>query len=462
MADDSAVPALRHNRNWIWLWRGQSISVIGDWIFTVTVILWIADRLARAADGATASWAPAAVSGALIAVAAPALVVGPFAGVWVDRWDRRRTMLTADAARCLLIAALLVLPVLQHRIPVGAQLTILYAVLVAASCFAQFFDPARLAIVGTVVAPADQPKASGREQAMMALAQVIGPPVGAVLILSGVQWALIINAASFAASFLCVRAIRLPAGSAGPSQAGAEQGATFGADLRVGIGYFVRSRLLLGLAAGIVITMLGAGAVNAVSVFFVLHNLHVSASWVGAVSAVIGVGAIGGALAGGAIAGRVGLGRLLWLGLAFGGIALVGLALCTATPPALVACLLLGVAVGAINAAGGPIMLRAVPLQVIGRVSALFSPLQQASAIVSMAVAGALASTLLAGLHARIAGLLLGPYNTIIAVSGLLFIAGAIAVIKPMRDLAPAAEDASGLAPSVLAVGGGDGQGGQG
>ncbi len=456
MADDSALPALRHNRNWIWLWRGQSVSVIGDWIFTVTVILWIADRLARGPDGATASWAPAAVSGALIAVAVPALVVGPLAGVWVDRWDRRKTMLTADAARCLLIAGLLVLPALQHRIPVQVQLAVIYAVLAAASCFAEFFDPARMAILGAVVAPADQPKASGREQAMMALAQVIGPPVGAVLILSGVQWALIINAASFAASFFCVRAIRLTDSPAPQGQPSGRHGATFGADLRAGIGYFARSRVLLGLAACVVITMLGAGALNAVSVFFLLHNLHVPASWVGAVSAVTGAGAIGGALTGGAIGGRVGLGRLLWVSLAGGGIALVGLALCTAIPPALAACLLLGVAMGAVNAAAGPIMLRAVPLAVIGRVSALFSPLQQASSIVSMAVAGVLASTLLAGLHARVGGLDFGPYNTIIAVGGLLFVAAAIAVIKPMRDL-PGVPEASGLAPSVLAVGGGDG-----
>jgi MFS family permease len=57
-------------------------------------MLWIGTIIARGRP-----WAPAAVSGTLIAAAIPALVVGPFAGVFVDRWDRRRTMMTADAAR---------------------------------------------------------------------------------------------------------------------------------------------------------------------------------------------------------------------------------------------------------------------------------------------------------------------------------------------------------------------------
>lgn len=448
MNEESAVPSLRQNRNWHWLWRGQSVSVTGDMIFTVTVILWIATRLAKSASGGTASWAPAAVSGALIAVAVPALVLGPFAGVWVDRWDLRKTMLAADAARCILIAGLLVLPSLQHQIPTQAQLTILYVVLVAANCFAAFFNPARMAVLGAVVAPADQPQASGREQAMAALAQVIGPPAAAGLILAGVQWALLINAASFAVSFLCVRAIRLEPRSA-PSE---QRRDDFVAELRFGLGYFARSKVLLGLAAGVVITMLGVGAVNAVSVFFLLHNLHVSATWIGPVSATVGAGAIGGALAGGALASRVGLGRMLWLSLAAGGVALIGLSRCTEIPLALSACLLLGVTVGTVSAVAGPIMLRTTPLELIGRVSALFSPLQQASAVVSVAVAGALASTVLAGFHARVAGLTFGPYDTIIAVSGLLFIAASLAVIRPMRDLGAPADSEVGEEAAAAVV----------
>lgn len=426
---DAVATALRRNKNWRWLWLGQSASVTGDMVFTVTVTLWIATRLARTSSGAIAPWAPAAVSGALIAVAVPALLVGPFAGVWVDRWDRRATMLMADAVRCVLIAGLLVLPLAGHRIPASAQLAVLYAVLVAAGCGAQFFNPARLAVIGSIVTETQQPIACSQLQAMASLAQVIGPPIAAGLIISGVQWALIIDAASFAVSFWCVRAIRMPSRTADSRP----PRASFSSEFRAGLGYFAHSPVMRGLAAGVMITMLGAGALNAIVVFFIPHNLHVSAAWLGTTSGTIGAGAVAGALAVGVLAGRAGLGRLLWLSLIAGGVALIGLSRCTTLIPALGACLLLGVAVGMINAVAGPLMLRITPMELIGRVSAIFSPLLQCSLLVSMALTGALASTVLARFHTVIAGVTFGPYDTIIGISGLMFLTAGLALISPMR-----------------------------
>ncbi len=205
-SESPGPPALRHNRNWRLLWLGQSVSATGDMVFYVTVLLWIATVIAKGLP-----WAPAAASGALIATAAPVLVVGPLAGVFVDRWDRRRTMLVADAARFVLVSSLLVLPMLRHQLPVGAQLAILYAVLAACSCFAEFFNPSRLAVVGAIVPPEQQPQASSLLSAASSLAQVIGPPIAAPLLFTlGVQWALIFNAASFLFSFICIRAISVP------------------------------------------------------------------------------------------------------------------------------------------------------------------------------------------------------------------------------------------------------------
>ncbi len=221
---------LRYNRNWRLLWSGQSVSLVGDMVFYVTVLLWIATIIAK---GRT--WAPAAASGALIATGVPVLIVGPLAGVWVDRWDRRRTMLTADAARALLIISLLVVPLLRHRLPIGAQLGIVYAVLALASCFAEFFDPSRLAILGAIVPPQDQTKASGQLTAAFSLAQVIGPPIAApLLFVFGVEWALLLNAASFAVSFICVRAIRVSAQAVDAPQ----PRVSFARELRAGLSFF--------------------------------------------------------------------------------------------------------------------------------------------------------------------------------------------------------------------------------
>lgn len=288
----SSRSSLWRNSNWRLLWPGQSVSATGDMVFTMTVMLWIATIIAK---GQT--WAPAAASGALIATAAPVLVVGPLAGVFVDRWDRRRTMLTADAARFALIASLLVLPLLRHAIPAGAQLAILYAVLAVCSCFAEFFNPPGSPCSGRLSPPDNRPRRAASSP---------------LLITFGVQWALILNAASFAVSFGCVRAIRVPDAPACETQ----DRASFFVEFTAGLRYFARSKILVTVGVGIVIAMLGLGAVNSLAVFFIPSDLHVAASWLGALTGSVGAGAIAGALMAAAIGRRLAPGQLFWMSLA--------------------------------------------------------------------------------------------------------------------------------------------------
>ena len=416
--------ALRHNRNWRLLWLGQSVSATGDMVFYVTVLLWIATIIAKGLP-----WAPAAASGALIATAAPVLVVGPLAGVFVDRWDRRRTMLVADAARFVLVSSLLVLPMLRHQLPVGAQLAILYAVLAACSCFAEFFNPSRLAVVGAIVPPEQQPQASSLLSAASSLAQVIGPPIAAPLLFTlGVQWALIFNAASFLFSFICIRAISVPLTPA--SDAPPREG--FVAEFRTGLKFFAGNRVLLALGVGLVLSMLGLGAVNSLAAFFIPHNLHVQASWLGTIAGAVGAGFVGGALMVGRVARRVHPTRLFWLSLLGCGITLIGLSRTTSLIPAIVFAALLGVAAGVLNAAFSPIILEVTPSRLLGRVSAVLSPLQQLASIVSMVLAGLLASTVLRGFSAKFIGLSFGPYDTVFAAGGVLLLLAGLATIAPL------------------------------
>ncbi|HEX3641028.1 MAG TPA: MFS transporter, partial [Ktedonobacteraceae bacterium] len=90
------------NRNFALLWSGQIISIAGDFVFETTLILWIVTLVAQGQP-----WIPFAVSGILLTTSLPALIIGPIAGVFVDRWDKRRTMLWTDALRAILILLLL-------------------------------------------------------------------------------------------------------------------------------------------------------------------------------------------------------------------------------------------------------------------------------------------------------------------------------------------------------------------
>ena len=115
------------NRDFAKLWYGQAVSSAGDFVFTTTLTLWIAVKL-----GAGQSWAPAAIGGLLIAATAAIVVVGPVAGVLVDRWDRRRTMLRTEAVRAILAGFLALISLVpQHDLPIGAWLVLVYVVVFA-------------------------------------------------------------------------------------------------------------------------------------------------------------------------------------------------------------------------------------------------------------------------------------------------------------------------------------------
>src|SRR5262249_27750092 len=142
------------NQNFARLWSGQVVTDLGSVVFTTALVVWIAAELARGQ-----SWAPLAVSGLLLAQSLPMLLVRPLAGVFVDRWDARRTMLWMDALRAVLVAALLV-PLVLPAGPIS-QLLAVYAVVLLVSACGQFFNPALMALINDLVPEGDLPRASG-------------------------------------------------------------------------------------------------------------------------------------------------------------------------------------------------------------------------------------------------------------------------------------------------------------
>ena len=447
MTDVAPAPGLRRNRNWQFLWWGQAVSLVGDYVFDTTVVLWVAAVIAK-----DQPWGPAAVGGVLIAASVPMLAVGSFAGVYVDRWNRRRTMLATDLIRAAIIAAMLVVPALGDRLSVTAQLVLVYAGVFAVSCTSQFFNPARFATIGAVVHPEDQPRAGGLSQATAAMAAIIGPPLAAPLLFSvGVQWALAVNAASFLISYAAVYAIRIGAGPEAAHADGEPKRRSFGREYSEGLKFFARNKVLQTIGISVVIVMLGVGALNALDVFFVTENLHADASLLGTLAASFGVGSVVGALLAGAIGGKVGIGRLYWIGLLFMGLALIGYSRTTTLAPAFVLLFLAGVPVAIVNSVVGPILLRVTPAHMLGRIISLLTPLTQLAAILSMAAAGFLASTTLRDLHLEVAGVTFGRIDTIFLVGGVLTVAGALWAAMRLREVDRPAPEPSPEAESTPA-----------
>jgi MFS family permease len=419
------LPGLRHNRDWHKLWLAQAASLTGDSVFDVTIFLWVATVLAKGR-----LWAPAAASGVLIAEAVPVLVVGPLAGVWIDRWDRRRIMMAADACRVLLMASLLTVPALGHRLSLAGELAAVYGVVAAESCFAQYFNPSRLAILGLIVNPADRAQTSGLLQATSGTASIIGPPLAAPLLFAlGVQWALVIDAVSFAISLAAIRSMRPPIADHQPTLARPGFWHEFG----MGVRFFRNSRVLLALCAGVVTATLGTGALNTLQVFFLRDNLHAPASWLGTLYAAAGAGAVVGALLAGWIARRIGAARVLWVCMVLGGLLLLAYSRITWFPVAVATVGCVGAMFGAINAAAPPLLLAKIPHHLMGWVMSVFNPLQQTANIVSMAAAGFLAGTFLRNMHMEVAGVTFGPIDAIFGVSALLIITAGLGMMSQLH-----------------------------
>ncbi|HYK29629.1 MAG TPA: MFS transporter [Streptosporangiaceae bacterium] len=424
-ATDSPTSGLRHNKNWQLLWLGQSISITGNYIFDTTVVLWIATIIARGKP-----WGPAAVGGVLIAAAVPALIVGPVAGVFVDRWNRRRIMMTSDVCSAALIASLLVLPAFGSHLSAAIKLGMIYAVVALAASFTQFFAPSRAAIIQSVVAADDRVRAMGLLQSMASFAAIVGPPLAApLLFVFGVQWALVIDAASFLVSFAAIWTMRLP--SAEHLAPSARPG--FRREFAAGLRFFRSSPVLVALAIGVVVATFGAGAINVLMVYFLKVNLHSAPRWLGTLDAAEGAGAIVGALLAGWIAAKVGSGRAFWGGLVVCGVVLIVLSRATSLPVALAIMACIGLALGPVNVLVGALLLGATPQEMLGRVTSVISPMQQLASVLSMAGVGFLASTALRGFNTRVGGMSFGPYDVIFAGCGLVFVAAGLAVIRPLR-----------------------------
>src|SRR3954451_7940251 len=120
--------AILRQRNFALLWLGGLISFMGDWVLFIALPVYVYDLTGSAL----------ATGGMFIAQTAPRLLFGSIAGVVVDRWDRKRTMIVANL---LSAAALLLLPVRSI-----ADLWLVYLAAFLQASITLFFQPAESAL----------------------------------------------------------------------------------------------------------------------------------------------------------------------------------------------------------------------------------------------------------------------------------------------------------------------------
>ena len=168
------------------------VSMTGDYVLSV--------GLAYSVYALTGSTLASAA--ALLAAFVPQVLVGSVAGVFVDRWDRKRTMVVTN-----LLLAVGLLPLLF--VTGSHQIWLVYVILAVQSAIEVFFSPAEQAFLPRVVADADLVAANGLNSQVRNVARLVGSGLGGVIAATGgIRAVAVADAITFLVAALLVARIR--------------------------------------------------------------------------------------------------------------------------------------------------------------------------------------------------------------------------------------------------------------
>ncbi|ADP83008.1 major facilitator superfamily MFS_1 [Pseudofrankia inefficax] len=358
---------LLRDRRFRLLWSGQLLSNIGDWFLVVAVPVYVFQL-----TGSTLG-----TGLALVTQMVPALIWPPLAGVLVDRMDRLTVMIAADVAR----AWIMLLLVLAE----ADRLWLVYVVLLAQASLAQFFLPARQAVIPAVVG---RGKELGHANAWFSLSggimRIAGAPLGGlVYATAGFHAAVLADSASYAISASTLVGVRALSRSPGTACAATRpaphpQAAVY---LREAVAFLRGHRVLWGLLLVSAVFEGVDGALNVLLVPYAVHTLNSGSGGVGLLFAALG----GGFLLSAPVGRWVAEARLLR----------VGVAACLAVIDGCFAVLfhthafaVALVAIGIVGVPGGAFVLvvqvelqRGTPSALLGRIGSAFAAAQMTAAL---------------------------------------------------------------------------------
>jgi MFS family permease len=303
--------ALAH-RNYRLFFAGQSLSLVGTWMTRIATS-WLVYRLTGSA------WLLGVVN---FAGQIPTLLLTPFAGVLVDRWDRHRMLVVTQVLSMVQSAALAVLTL-------GGVITVTQVILlqIFQGLINAFDTPARQAFVVQMVEDqADLPNAIALNSSMVNASRIIGPSIaGALIAIVGEGWCFTIDAISYIAVIVSLVAMHVvrTARPARPSKMLAELGS--------GFRYVAGSP---GLATPLILMALVSGFGIPYSVLMppmATSVLHGGPNTYGLLMTASGVGALVGALYLASRSSVLGLGRVISIASFVFGVGLLGFALSRAT-----------------------------------------------------------------------------------------------------------------------------------
>ncbi len=259
------------------LWVGQLVSVIGDKLHQIAMGVMVYVITGSALQ-----------MGLMLAMTAlPALLFGLAAGAYVDRWDKRRTMIASDLARAVLVLG----------VPVAVRTSVYLAYLLAfaVATIGLFFQPAKQTFIAELVTQDELLPANSLDQASTSAAELLGLGLaGALVALLGYQRAFWLDSATFLFSAGAIALIRFR-----PEPRSAEFGranAKLTTEVLDGMRFIGGNPTLRGLVAVWTTAALGFGAALTIAYLLALDRYDAGARGLALLDIAITVGLLIGSL----------------------------------------------------------------------------------------------------------------------------------------------------------------------
>jgi MFS family permease len=188
------VLTVLRQRDFSLLWFGGVLSVIGDYFLFVALPFFVYER-----TGSTL-----ATGAMFVAQTLPRLLFGSVAGVFVDRWDRKKTMVLSDLSRALILLPLL-------AVVAGATVVLVYAVAFVEASVSMFFLPAKSAAIPNLVAERDLTAANSLNALTEEVPSLVGALLGGALLgIVGLSGLVLLDVTTYLASAVLISLIRAP------------------------------------------------------------------------------------------------------------------------------------------------------------------------------------------------------------------------------------------------------------
>ena len=383
------------------------VSMTGDWVLRIGLTYYV-----YVLTGSTLASALM-----LLTSFAPQIVLGSLAGVFVDRWDLRRTMVVTDV-----LLALGLLPLLA--VDRAGQMWIVYLVSAGQGCIQQFFTPAQQSLLPRLIDDEHLITANALGSQNNDVSRLVGSAVGGVVAaLGGITLLALVDVLSFLLSAGFIAAIHADRPEHRARRVGGELWARVAqvrTEWAAGLRLSAQHRVLRVIGMFVLVTCLGEGVMGTLFAPFVRASLHANSTTYGVISAAQAIGGICGGLLAAWLGHRSSAARVMGLSaLAFGAIDLAlflyPLAYVAAWP-AIVLMILVGAPGALLTAAAATLLQRNTTPAHRGRVFGALGAIEGAAI-----VAGALAAGFL--------GKSLGIIPTLAAQGGGYVLAGLLVVV---------------------------------